>query len=46
MVYDRQGNCLRTWGKGDFAMRTHSMYVGPNGSIFAAARRRLRWTKK
>src|SRR5262245_12780795 len=36
IVYDRQGNFLRTWGKGDFSMRTHGIYVAPNGTIFAA----------
>jgi hypothetical protein len=35
IVYDREGNFLRTWGKGDFSMRTHGIYVAPNGSIFA-----------
>ena len=35
IVYDRQGNFLRTWGKGDFSMRTHGIYVAPNGTIFA-----------
>ena len=31
IVYDRQGNFLRTWGKGDFSMRTHGIYVAPMG---------------
>jgi len=35
IVYDRQGNFLRTWSKGDFSMRTHGVYVAPNGTIFA-----------
>jgi hypothetical protein len=35
IVYDRQGNFLRTWGRGDFSMRTHGIYVAPNGTIFA-----------
>ena len=35
IVYDREGNFLRTWGKGDFSLRTHGIYVAPNGSIFA-----------
>ncbi|HJZ31401.1 MAG TPA: hypothetical protein VKF35_09855, partial [Hyphomicrobiaceae bacterium] len=35
IVYDRMGNFLRTWGKGDFSLRTHGIYVAPNGSIFA-----------
>ena len=35
IIYDRQGNYKRTWGKGDFTMRTHGIYVAPNGTIFA-----------
>jgi DNA-binding beta-propeller fold protein YncE len=35
IVYDRHGNFLSTWGKGDFSMRTHGIYVAPNGTIFA-----------
>jgi len=35
IVYDRNGNFRRTWGKGDFSMRTHGIYVAPDGSIFA-----------
>jgi len=49
IVYDRQGNFLRTWGKGDFSMRTHGIYVArtaasspPTMAItrFASSRRR------
>ena len=25
---------LRTWGKGEFTLRTHGISVGPNGTIF------------
>ena len=35
IVYDRQGNFIRTWGKGDFSPRTHGIYVGPDGTIYA-----------
>jgi DNA-binding beta-propeller fold protein YncE len=35
IIYDREGNYKRTWGKGDFTMRTHGIYVAPNGTIFA-----------
>jgi len=35
IVYDREGNFQRTWGKGEFSMRTHGIYVAPNGTIFA-----------
>ena len=35
IVYDRQGNFLRTWGEGDFSMRGHVSYVAPNGTTFA-----------
>ena len=35
IVYDRQGNFLNTWGKGDFSPRTHGIYIAPNGTVFA-----------
>jgi hypothetical protein len=35
IVYDRQGNFLRTWGKADFSRRAHGIYVAPNWTIFA-----------
>lgn len=34
MVYDRNGNFLRSWGEGEFTYRTHGISVGPNGTIF------------
>ena len=34
LVYDQQGNFLRSWGEGDFTARTHGISVGPNGTIF------------
>lgn len=35
IIYDRQGNYKGTWGKGEFTMRTHGIYVASNGTIFA-----------
>ncbi len=35
IIYDRDGNYKGTWGKGDFTMRTHGIYVAGNGTIFA-----------
>ena len=34
LVYDQQGNFLRSWGEGEFTARTHGISVGPNGTIF------------
>jgi hypothetical protein len=34
LVYDQQGNFLRSWGEGAFTARTHGISVGPNGTIF------------
>ena len=34
IIYDRNGNFIRTWGKGDFTYRTHGISVHPNGTIF------------
>jgi DNA-binding beta-propeller fold protein YncE len=34
IVYDRNGNFLRSWGEGDFSYRTHGIYVAPNGTLF------------
>ena len=34
IVYDQQGNFLRSWGEGEFTARTHGISVGPNGTIF------------
>ncbi len=36
IIYDQKGNFIRTWGKGDFSMRTHGISVHPNGTIFCA----------
>lgn len=34
IVYDRQGNFIRSWGEGEFTYRTHGITVAPNGTIF------------
>jgi DNA-binding beta-propeller fold protein YncE len=34
IIYDQKGNFQRTWGKGEFTLRTHGISVGPNGTIF------------
>ena len=34
IVYDRDGNFIRTWGQGEFSYRTHGITVAPNGTIF------------
>ena len=34
IIYDQKGNFIRTWGKGDFTLRTHGIGIGPNGTIF------------
>jgi hypothetical protein len=31
IVYDRQGNFIRSWGEGEFTLRTHGITVGPTG---------------
>jgi sugar lactone lactonase YvrE len=35
MVYDRNGNFLRSWGKGIFTQRTHGIAIGPDDMIYA-----------
>jgi sugar lactone lactonase YvrE len=35
MVFDRDGNFLRSWGEGDF-VRVHSMYIDSEGNLFCA----------
>ena len=35
IVYDSQGNFLRSWGEGDFTLRTHGITVGPDGTVYA-----------
>ena len=33
MVFDRDGNLLKSWGKGSFT-RPHGIHVGPDGSVY------------
>ncbi len=35
IVYDSQGNFIRSWGEGDFTLRTHGITVGPDGTVYA-----------
>ena len=32
IVYDSQGNFIRSWGEGEFTLRTHGITVGPDNS--------------
>lgn len=34
MVYDRDGNFLRSWGRGRFSYRTHGAYMSPRDELF------------
>jgi DNA-binding beta-propeller fold protein YncE len=34
IVYDRQGNFLRSWGQGEFTYRTHGITVDPDGMLY------------
>ncbi len=34
IVYDRNGNFLRSWGEGLFTERTHGIAVGPDGMVY------------
>jgi DNA-binding beta-propeller fold protein YncE len=36
MVFDRDGNFLRSFGKGIFSERTHGAFAGPDDTIFCA----------
>lgn len=36
MVFDKDGNFLRSFGKGTFSERTHGIFIGPDGSVFCA----------
>jgi len=33
IVFDREGNFLRTWGKGTFSNRTHGVFIGPGAIL-------------
>ena len=34
IVFDRDGNFLRSWGEGVFSDRTHGIYVGPEDNVY------------
>ena len=34
IVFDREGNFLRSWGEGLFSRRTHAIHIGPDGSVY------------
>jgi DNA-binding beta-propeller fold protein YncE len=36
LVFDRDGNFLRTFGKGIFSDRTHAILIGPDGNVYCA----------
>ena len=36
MVFDREGNFLRSFGQGTFSERTHGIFIGPDGSVYCA----------
>ncbi len=36
MVFHREGNLLRTFGKGTFSNRTHGILIGPDDSVWCA----------
>ena len=34
VVFDREGNILRTFGQGIFGKRTHGILIGPDDSVW------------
>ena len=34
IVFDREGNFLRSWGEGTFTQRTHGIHIGPDDSVY------------
>ena len=34
VVFDREGNFLRSWGEGAFTKRTHGIHIGPDDSVY------------
>ena len=34
IVFDREGNFLRSWGEGAFTQRTHGIHIGPDDSVY------------
>src|SRR5205823_4908438 len=35
MIYDRQGNFIKSWGEGEFTLRTHGISIGPDDMVYA-----------
>lgn len=36
IVFDREGNFLRSWGEGRFSSRTHGIHISPDGFVYCA----------
>lgn len=36
IVFDKDGNFLRSWGEDIFSERTHGIHIGPDGSVWCA----------
>ncbi len=36
MVFDREGNFLRSFGQGTFSERTHGIFIGPDDAVYCA----------
>ena len=34
IVFDREGNFLRSWGEGFFSSRTHGIHISPDGFVY------------
>ena len=34
LVYDQKGNFIRSWGEGEFTLRTHGITIGPDESVY------------
>ncbi len=34
IVYDQKGRFIRSWGEGDFTLRTHGITVAPDGTVW------------
>ena len=39
IVFDRDGNVVRTFGQGIFGRRSHGILIGPDDSVWCAGRR-------
>ena len=34
MIYDREGNFVKSWGEGEFTFRTHGITIGPDDMVY------------